>query len=65
MKPFPRRQSKNDRKKDTYYYRLCRARRVIENAFGILAKKWKVFDRPMEMQEIIVKKSYNGNMHTT
>jgi len=39
MKPFPRRQSRNDRKKDTYNYRLCRARRVVENAFGILAKK--------------------------
>jgi len=56
MKPFPRRQSRNDRKKDTYNYRLCRARRVVENAFGILAKKWRVFERPMEMQETTVKK---------
>ena len=56
VKPFPRRQSRNDRKKDTYNYRLCRARRVVENAFGILAKKWRVFDRTMEMQETTVKK---------
>jgi len=35
MKPFPRRQSRNNERLDTYNYRLCRARRVVENAFGI------------------------------
>lgn len=48
MRPFPYRQSKNDLRKETYNRRLCSARRVVENAFGMLAHKWRVFYRPIE-----------------
>lgn len=51
MKPFPRRQSRNNTRLDTYNYRLCRARRVVENAFGILSKKWRVYKGPIELKE--------------
>lgn len=49
MRPFPYRQSRSDVRKENYNTRLCRARRVVENAFGILAQKWRIFYRPIEV----------------
>ena len=33
-------------KKRVYNYRLCRARKNVECAFGILSNKWRIFQRP-------------------
>lgn len=46
MKPYSRR-SKLDRQKEVFNYRLCRARRVAENAFGLLSQVFRVFYTPI------------------
>ena len=47
MKPYPRRQSLNDPSKAIYNYRLSRARRTTENAFGILCAYFRIFFQPI------------------
>ena len=41
MKPYPQRNL--DQEQRIYNYHLCRSRRIIENAFGILSHRFRVF----------------------
>lgn len=46
MKPYPR-STNLSVKQQVFNYRLCRARRVVENAFGILCSRFRIFTRPL------------------
>jgi len=46
MRPYPRRQLTESRR--LFNYRLSRSRRAVESAFGILAGKWRILNKPFE-----------------
>lgn len=54
MKPYSARTLSHERR--LYNYRLSRARRVVENAFGILANRFRVFLAPIALEPDKVEK---------
>lgn len=54
MKPYPSRQL--DCSKRIFNYRLSRARRIVENAFGILSSRFGIFRKPMALEADKVEK---------
>lgn len=55
MRPYSRDDAQRNEEKKVFNYRLSRARNTVENTFGILARKFRIFERKLSMsQEHIV-----------
>lgn len=48
MRPYSRRNL--TMKQRVCNYRICRARRMVECAFGVLANKWRIFQRALDVE---------------
>lgn len=46
LRPYPGKGGLND-ERNIYNYRLSRARRTIENTFGILVSQWRILKQPL------------------
>lgn len=56
LRPYPREQGKVDIQKRIFNYRLSRARRTTENAFGILCQTFRIFFVPIAVDVSLVDK---------
>ena len=52
MRPYPRGQNVNSLPEDeqVFNYRLSHARRIVETDFGILAQRWRVYNRRIHLK---------------
>lgn len=56
LKPYSKAKLVNNTPNKIFNYRLSRARRTIENAFGILRARFRVFQGPLQVQPNMVDK---------
>lgn len=55
MRPFARRNVQNTDQK-IFNYRLSRARRVVENTFGIHVSRWRILQKPLVLKLCTIEK---------
>nr|CAI5858519.1 unnamed protein product [Callosobruchus analis] len=48
MRPYPRSARRLSESERIFNYRLSRSRNTVENAFGILASVWRIYQTPLE-----------------
>jgi len=48
MRPYPTSAQRLSEAERIFNYRLSRTRNTVENAFGILANTWRIYQRPFE-----------------
>lgn len=48
MRPYPRSGRRLSESERIFNYRLSRSRNTVENAFGILASVWRIYQKPLE-----------------
>ncbi|XP_047499503.1 uncharacterized protein LOC125045951 [Penaeus chinensis] len=49
LRPYPGSQASDDDQKRLFNFRLSRARRVVENAFGILSQRFRIYQRTLNL----------------
>lgn len=49
LRPYPGTQARNNSSKRRFNFRLSRARRIVENGFGILTQRWRLYLRPIPL----------------
>ncbi|CAK1599878.1 unnamed protein product [Parnassius mnemosyne] len=54
MRPYSKEAVSHNANKKNFNYRLSRARRTVENAFGILSARWRIFHTDIKVQPEIV-----------